>query len=406
MQNLILAIKALASHKLRTILAILGVFLGTLVLTTIIHIGASMVEQADMETQKLGPNLVQVRAGRIRFTRTDTGTGSGSITTVTMADAKAVADTVPQVKQIAPYVSGAKPVRYGSLQTSSQLLGVTESYKAVRSIDMQSGRFVTQADEDNLELVCVMGSAIAERLFGQAALAQDKNIMMGSIGFKVVGVLAEKGSDLGGTSFDEQVFIPLRTYMRRVTNLDRISGFYMNLYDNTDTTQAKLAIAQVLRKRHHISSGQKDDFSVFASEDAAKLRDDTLELIKSLGVLSASISFSVGGLGIFSIMILMVRARKTEIGIRRAVGASHKTIIRQFLTESGLMSGAGGVAGIVMALLLVTAIYKFAGFPFVYEPLFCLCAALASIVVGVVAGAWPAWQAARVEVLDALKSWD
>jgi putative ABC transport system permease protein len=445
MTGLIIAFKALDAHRLRSVLAILGIFLGTLVLTAITHIGSSMLLQADEETQKLGPNLVQVRAGRVRFARANTnanasassgtassssagsstGTGSssgtssktstvssssgGSITTITLDDAEAVAKGIAQVERLTSYIAGARGIRAGAVKSTCQLLGVQSDYNDVRSLELFDGRFISRADDQNLALSAVLGYSIAERLFGAAALANNQ--IVGQVVFfndarvEVVGIIKEKGSDLGGTSFDEQVFVPLRSYMRRLTNTDRISGFYMNLYPGSDTAQVKDTITRLLRERHKIGAGVRDDFSVSSSEDAAKLRNDTLELIRSLGVLSAGISFTVGGLGIFSIMILLVRSRKVEIGIRRAVGASRKVIIRQFLMEAGLMSGVGGILGVTLALVLVSLVYKLTDMPFVYEPFFCILAAAASVLVGIVAGAWPAWQASKVEVLAALKSW-
>lgn len=307
---------------------------------------------------------------------------------------------------MAVYIAAAKGIRYGAIKSASQVLGVTASYAAVRSITLQDGRFF-RADEDAaLKMVCVLGHAIAERLFGNAMLATGNAVIIGDARLEVIGVAEEKGSDMGGTSFDEQVFVPLATYMRRLSDLDRISGIYMNLYAGSDTNTAMTAMEDILRKRHKIRSGAKDDFRVSAAQDATQLRNETLDLVSKLGILSAGISFAVGGLGIFSIMILMVRSRKVEIGVRRAVGASRKFIIRQFLTEAGLMSGIGGLGGIIVALGLVSVIYAIGGFPPVYNPLFCLGAALVSVAVGVAAGAWPAWQASKVEVLDVLKSWE
>lgn len=407
MQGLIIAVKALSAHKLRTVLAILGVFLGTLVLTAVTHIGSAILQQAEDEVQKLGPNLVQVRAGHIRFSREATATNTlGKTTTVSVDDAVAVREAVPQVRNMAMFLQTGKRVRAGNAQTTGQVVGVSPSYGEVRSLDFVSGRFLRPEDEDALALVCVLGNSLAERLFGRPELAQDQSVYIGNGLFKVVGVLEAKGADFGGTSFDEQVFVPLSTYQRRIVNTTSLSGFYLNLYDGSDTEYTKRVIAENLRKRHRLGVGERDDFRVFAAEDAAKLQTDILDLVTRLGGLSALISFAVGGLGIFSIMILLVKARQLEIGVRRAVGASRKTIVRQFLTEAGIMAGVGGVLGVVLGLLLVTAIYAVAGLPFVYEPLFCLLAALASVLVGLAAGAWPARQASLVEVVTALKDWE
>lgn len=407
MRGLLIALKALAAHKLRTALAILGVFLGTLVLTAVTHIGSSILQQADDEVQKLGPNLVQVRAGRVRFSRTATTSVTlGRSTTISMDDARAVRDAVPQIRNMALFLETSKRVRGEGAQSAGQVVGVTPSYKDVRSLEFLSGRFVNGHDEAELAMVCVLGNALAERLFGQAERAQDQNVYIGNGLFRVVGVLTAKGADFGGTSFDEQVFVPLATYQRRVVNTTSLSGFYVNLYDGSDTAAVKRVITGILRKRHRLADSKRDDFRVFAAEDAAKLQNDVLDLVTNLGGLSAMISFAVGGLGIFSIMILLVKARQLEIGVRRAVGASRKVIVRQFLTEAGIMAGAGGVLGVLLGLGLVTAVYAVGGLPFVYEPLFCLLAALASVLVGVLAGAWPARQASLVEVVTALKDWE
>ncbi|MDR2503711.1 MAG: ABC transporter permease [Deltaproteobacteria bacterium] len=406
MRGLSIALKALSAHKLRTTLAILGVFLGTLVLTAVTHIGSAIILKADLETMKLGPNLVQVRATPIRFGRTSTGASLGITTSITMEDALSIRDSIPEIRDMSMFLQTSRRVRAGSVQTSGQIVGVNASYLPVRSLELLAGRFVLDEDEEEMALVCVLGNTLAERLFGGAEASLGQDVYIANALYRVKGVLEAKGADLGGSSFDEQVFIPLRTYQRRLVNSSRIGGLYMNLYDHSHTAGVKNSITNLLRLRHHIGLGQKDDFSVFAAEDAAKLRNETLELVTRLGALSAGISFIVGGLGIFSIMILLVKARQLEIGVRRAVGASRKLIVRQCFTEAGLMAGTGGAMGVLLSLLLVTAVYKIGELPFVYEPMFCLLATLASAVVGVAAGAWPARQAARVEVVTALKNWE
>lgn len=405
MRGLGIALKSLSVHKLRTALAVLGVFLGALVLTAVTHIGASIVLQADLETLRLGPNLIQVRAGAVRFGRTGTGASLGITTTLTLEDAQSIRAAIPEIQGFTLFLQTGRRVRAGALQTNGQIIGTDAAYLEVRSLSLLAGRFVRNKDEQNLALVCVLGNALAERLFGRPESALGAGVYIANALYEVVGVLEAKGADLGGSSFDEQLFIPLRTYQRRLLNTSRLDGLYMNLRDNSNTTAVKESISALLRARHRIGPGEKDDFRVSAAEDAARLRNDTLDLVTNLGTLSALISFFVGGLGIFSIMILLVRARQLEIGVRRAVGASRGGIIRQFLAEAGIMAGIGGVLGVLLSLFLVTLVYALGDLPYVYEPLFCLGAALASVLAGVAAGAWPARQASRVEVVTALKNW-
>ena len=197
--------------------------------------------------------------------------------------------------------------------------------------------------------------------------------------------------------------MPLSTYMRRMANRDWINGVYLNLHDGADEATAREAVTDILRKRHSIGPGKKDDFAVLSARDAAKLRTEALELVRTLGILSSSISFAVGSLGILSIMILLVRARRLEIGIRRAVGASRSVIIRQFLMEAGVMAGTGGMLGVTVALGVITAVYAIGDFPYLYDPVIVVGACVASVLLGLASGAYPAWEASRVDVLDTLR---
>jgi putative ABC transport system permease protein len=211
------------------------------------------------------------------------------------------------------------------------------------------------------------------------------------------------GADIVGTDQDEQVFVPITTFMRRMANQDHITGVYINLRRASDASLAKEAATAILRRRHAITPGEKDDFSVLTAQDTVQLQQEALALVQTLGVISSSISFAVGGLGILSIMILLVRARRLEIGVRRAVGATRLDIVRQFLLESGLMAVAGGGLGVGLALAILAAVSRATGFPFVLEPLFIGLAVFGSALLGLAAGAYPAWKASRLEILDVLR---
>ena len=401
-----IALQALGTHKLRTALAMLGVFLGALALTGVMHVSKAMVAKAEQETAKLGPNLFAAISGKVRFSRGGSVRFGSENTSFTLEDARALVYGVPQVRSGVPFIRTTMPVRYQRTTTTSQLVATGPEYPEVRAMKPAMGRFITHEDVEDRAKVCVLGKTIAEKLFGKPELALGATVFFYRAGMEVVGVMEEKGSDLSGTDQDEQVFVPVTTYMRRMSNQDYISGVYMTLHDGADTEAAKAAASALLRHRHNITDAADDDFAVLTASDTATLQTQALDLVWTLGVMSSGISFMVGTLGILSIMILLVRSRRLEIGIRRAVGARRQSIVLQFLLEAGLMSGTGGILGVCGALLCVTVVYRVGDFPYVYDPLLIALSCGASILFGLIAGAYPAWKASRVEVLDVLRSHD
>lgn len=399
-----IALAALAAHRLRAILAMLGVFLGALVLTTVLLVSEAMLLKADLETQRLGPNLVQATAGQVRFGGGSTARVRGLSTTFTLEDAKVLERNVPWVRASAPYTSASRPVRYGSKTTQGQIIGTTPGYPEVRAFYPEFGRFFNQQEVDGKAKVCVLGYDIAARLFGTPENALGKTVLIKTIDLTVIGVMEAKGQDLSGSNQDEQVFLPISTYMRRMNNVDHINGVYLSLYNAEEEPVAMQSMRDIMRQRHRIKPGGNEDFSIFSARDANKLRTDALGLVRTLGFISATVSFAVGSLGILSIMILLVRARRMEIGVRRAVGASGRKIVLQFLSEAGVMAGVGGFLGVIGALLLTTIIYMAGSFPFYYNFWLCTVVFLASIALGVTAGSYPAWVASKVGVLEVLKS--
>lgn len=405
MRSLLIALRALAVHKIRTGLAMLGIFLGALALTGVLHISNSLALKAELETAKFGPNLVQASAGQLRF-RPGGGVGSSRdlVTTFSLDDAAYLINKIPAVDNGVPYVAATKTIRAGSAAISCSLIATLPEYGMVRASHSAYGRFIN--DQDNLDRakVCVLGSAIADRLFKSRETALGRTVYIQQTALVVVGIMEEKGQDVSGTNVDEMVFVPLSTYMRRLANIDWISGVYLNLRQGADIDRASDDLRKILRERHHIAPGDKDDFFVFSAKEATQMQQEAMDLVWTLGLLSSSVSFAVGALGILSIMILMVRTRRLEIGIRRAVGASRRQIMWQFLIEAGLMSGIGGVLGVAAALGLITLAYGIGGLPYVYDPILALGVCVAAVLLGVAAGAYPAWQASRGDILEILRN--
>ncbi len=292
-------------------------------------------------------------------------------------------------------------MRAGDATVTTQMVGTWPQYQDVRSFHAGLGRFITEADERDMARVVVLGRKIAERLFGSAEAAMGREVLVFRARFIVVGVMEAKGRDLNGTDQDEQTFLPLSTFLRRAANQTWITGAYLKLADGADIAAAREAAANVLRPRHHLQ-GKVDDFSTMTPADAMQLRREALDLVQTLGLITSLISFAVGALGILSIMVLMVQARRTEIGIRRAVGGSRRRIMRQFLLEAGIMAGFGGTFGVLAGLGLTAAVCALAGFPYVLLPGFSLAVMAGSVLLGLAAGAYPARQAAAIEILAVL----
>jgi putative ABC transport system permease protein len=402
--SLKIALQALATHKLRTVLAMLGVFLGALALTGVRHVSKAMVRQAEIEVEKLGPNLFAVFAGQTRFSRGGNARTAGGANTFQLDDADAVIRSLPGVVKAVPIITRTMPMRSGNTTVQCQMVATWPDYPEVRNFEPDSGRFFSWDEERERAKVVVLGRKIAQRLFGDPQNAVGKVVYVFRSGLVVAGVMEEKGSDISGTDQDEQVFVPLSTYMRRMANQTWVTGVFLQMADGTDFNRTKAAATQLMRVRHAIVSGKKDDFSVLTAEDTMQLKQQALDLVDVLGLISSTLSFAVGGLGILSIMILLVRARRLEIGVRRAMGARKRDIIRQFLLESGMMSVVGGGAGVLTALALLTVVYTVGNFPYVFDIWLIAQAVCGSALLGFVAGAYPAWQAANVEVLQVLRN--
>ncbi len=402
--SLKIALASLHAHRLRTLLAMLGVLLGAMALTGVQHISRAMLLKAEQETAKLGSNLFMARTGRLAFRPGRSGMVRHEATSFTLQDARVLAQALPAVRLAAPFVSATLPVRAGNTTINCQLVATSPQYSVVRNAVPEVGRFISAGDEHQRAKVCVLGAKIAERLFGRAEAALGQQVYFHRTGLRVVGVMEPKGADIAGADQDEQVFVPMSTYLRRMANQDWITGVYLQLGNEADLAAAKETANAILRQRHHIGPGDENDFSVLTARDTMEVQEQALSLVGTLGLISSSVSFAVGGLGILSIMVLLVRSRRLEIGVRRAVGARRRDIVRQFLMESAMMAGVGGLLGVVSALGLVAIVCRIGQMPLVFEPWLVLVALAGSALLGLMAGAYPAWQAAQVEILDVLRS--
>lgn len=401
--NLKIAIRSLMNFKLRTTLAVLGVFLGTFSLIVVSNLSDSLAKKTQIEAEKLGKNLLIVRSGIVRRFGSSTRLLSEA-TTLTTHDAGAILDGSRLVKDVSSSGNKNFPVRYESVVLKSILvMGIMPNYSEIRNFRAKHGRFINDGDNATLSKVAVIGTKVAEKLFGQQD-PMGKHILIWRVPCEVIGIMEEKGLDISGLDQDNQIFVPLNTYLRRFVNKDYVNSISVQVLNEQSIPVAKAEIEDILRKRHKIKKDQEEDFSVIDLKDVMALKTQAMNMIKVLGRVSAVVSFLIGGLGILSIMILIVNDRRIEIGIRRAVGSRKRDIILQFLLEASFISFSGGTVGVLLSMVTSILIFLIAKLPFIFSPAGYAFSFFASIAVGILAGIYPSRKATKIQPVDVIKS--
>ena len=401
--NLRIAFRSLMNFKLRTALAILGVFLGTFSLIIVSNLSASLAKKTEKEAASLGKNLLIVRSGVVRRFGPSARLLSEA-TTLTIEDSKGIFQGSTVIKDVSPTGNSSFPVRYGDITLTSVLvMGVTPNYTEVRNFRIKEGRFITDNDSKNLNRVAVIGNEVAVKLFGNANPI-GQFILIWRVPCQVIGLMEEKGVDISGFNQDNQIFIPLNTFLRRFVNKDYIGSISVQTINEESIPLAKAEIEDILRERHKIGKDQKDDFTVIDLKDVMAVKSQAMSMITVLGRIAAGISFFIGGIGILSIMILIVNERRLEIGIRRAVGSRKRDIILQFLIESAFISFSGGTVGLIASVVATVIIFMVSKLPFTISPIGLVISFLASIGVGILAGIYPSKKATRIQPVDVIRT--
>lgn len=401
--NLKIARRSLVQFKWRTSLAVLGVFFGTFSLIIVSNLSGSLAIKTEQEIDSLGKDLLIVRSGIVRRVGAGTPLMSGA-TNLTPEDARAIQDAVSSVADLSAAGYKTFPVRYGNTVLKGILVnGVEPNFQDIRNFHAREGSFVSAQDNLDRNKVAVVGRTIVEKLFGDEDPI-GKYILISRVPFQVIGIMEEKGTDVSGADQDSQIFIPLQTFLKTLVNKTNVNNVYIQVTGSEFIPAAKVDIESLLRKRHKIGPGQNDDFAVIDMKDVLALKTQAMDLITVLGRIAAAVSFIIGGLGILSIMILIVNERKLEIGIRRAVGSRKRDIILQFLIESSIISLAGGTIGVFSGALLSVILLRVLKYPFALSLTGLLIAFGASVLVGILAGIYPSKKATQFEPVDIIRT--
>jgi len=402
-QAIIEALESINASKLRSGLTILGIVIGVSAVIAMLGVGQGAQNTILNAISGIGSNLLFVLPGnRQESVRNPMP--------LTMQDAAAIEDPfqAPSVEAVAPVIDSNLQVSYSGNQTTTQVIGVTPSYQQVRNETLVEGSFITQDQDLGLASVAILGTQIADQLFGRSNGLVGETFYISGQPFRIIGVLAPKGGSAFGSQ-DTNILIPISTARARLMPrpLDSVDLIYVSATSSNTVNQAENEIAQILRFRHRITLGP-NDFTIYTQEDFISTASTITGIFTIVLGGIAGISLLVGGIGIMNIMLVSVTERTREIGLRKAIGARKRDILFQFLTESALLSLIGGLIGIAFGYVLAAVIGRIAtasGSPFSasigIESI--LLATLFSAAVGLFFGIYPANRAANLEPVEALR---
>jgi putative ABC transport system permease protein len=407
MESVRIALRSLAANKLRSSLTMLGIIIGVAAVIALMGVGRGASAAIDSQINSMGTNLLFVSPGST--SSSGVRTAQGSAQTLTYEDALALNDpeNLSAIKSVAPQVQSFGQVVYQANNTNTQIIGVTADYGPVRNTTVQDGEFITEANVTGKSSVAVLGANVANTLFGDASPV-GQSVRINNITFKVVGVLTAKGGSGMGNQ-DDMVVVPITTAMARLSRNrmgagNVISQISVQVVDARQMDAAIEQISTVLRERHNIR--YEDDFTVRSQQDmleSATAITDVLTLFLG-GV--AGISLLVGGIGIMNIMLVSVTERTREIGIRKAIGATRRNVLLQFLTEATILSVMGGLIGVAVGAAIANLISGVSVGTMTLQPVISmdsiLLATIFSLCVGLFFGIYPAFRAAGLNPIDAL----
>jgi putative ABC transport system permease protein len=391
------ALRSLFANKLRTLLSMLGIIIGVAAVISMLALGAGAQKQVLSDIQSMGTNLLVVRSGQAGMR----GVSQGNIDSLTLQDAEALLQKVPEVLAVAPVVGGSAQIKALNKNVRTSITGASITYFDIRDFKVQAGRPFTEAEVNANARVALLGPVTVENLFGnQDPIGQT--VKLKGINFKVIGVLQSKG-DQGWANPDDQAIIPYTTAMKQVLGLEYLREIDLQIDPNADINQAQDAASTILQKTHRLQPDEPEDFNIRNQAEIIQTASNFTRIFTVLLGGIASISLLVGGIGIMNIMLVTVTERTREIGVRKAIGARNRDILLQFLLESTLLSCTGGLLGVLLGILAAVLIGKFSPIPAEIQLPSILLAFSFAAGVGIFFGFYPASRAASLNPIEALR---
>ncbi len=396
--TLVLALRSIRRHILRSFLTILGIVIGVGAVVTMVTLGKATTAAVQQSISALGTNILQIRPGQ-GFGR---GGGGPRPPDFKPEDVDAIANQITGVTAVAPQAQATATAIYEGANWSTTINGTTSAYFQVQPWPLDSGRIFTPLEEAAGKAVCIIGNTVRTNLFrGGDAVGQRMRI--GAISCDVIGVLSTRGQAGFGGDQDDVVIMPIKAVQRRFTGNRDIRLMLVGVDQQFSTATVQASITDLLRERRTITAGKEDDFNIFDTKQISDTLTGTTTLLTGIVAAVAGISLVVGGIGIMNIMLVSVTERTREIGIRLAIGAVAREVLLQFLVEAIALSCLGGLIGLVIAQLAIAVISPLIKVVWLFDLQINIIAFAISAVIGVVFGYFPARRAAAMNPIDALR---
>jgi putative ABC transport system permease protein len=398
-----LAARSLVRHRVRTLLAMLGIVIGIAAVICMVALGQGATSMVQAQINSMGRNILMIWPGA--QSSGGASFGGGTAQSLTAEDATALKREVPGIAAIAPIVRpGRSQLVVGALNwMPDNIMATNTQFPAVRDWPMQDGDFFSESDVISSRKACVIGATIVDNLFPDESPV-GKTIRIKNIPFRVVGVLARKGTSSMGSDQDDLVVVPLSSAnLLSRSPFQSLNQILISVTSGDEIPTVMNDITDVLRRRHRIAEDQPSDFRILSMAEMAATATATTGIMSTLLAGIASISLIVGGIGIMNIMLVSVTERTREIGLRLAVGARGRDILQQFLIEAVLLTGIAGLIGLALGAGAAQVLANTQSWPFELSPPAMALAAVFSCTVGIFFGFYPALRASRLDPIEALR---
>jgi putative ABC transport system permease protein len=393
----LLALREIRRHLMRSFLTTLGIIIGVAAVVTMVTLGNAATTAVEKQISNLGSNLLTVRPGQ--------GMGRGGSNApppFKQADVEAVRLQIGGVLAVAPQSTTSAVAVYEAENWTTTVTGTTNDYFAASQVELASGRTFSEGELSSGKAVCVIGETVRENLFKQAN-ALGERFRLSNVSCEVIGVMAKRGQAGFGPDQDDQVIMPIKAVMRRLTGNRDVRSFQIAVDKRYDTGAVSAALTSLLRERRNLGEGADNNFYIFDSKQLSDTLAGTTRTLTGLLGAVAAVSLIVGGIGIMNIMLVSVTERTREIGIRLAIGALQREVLLQFLVEAVTLSCLGGVLGMLLAFAVTWFTAPLMGVPFAFDWRINLLAFVFSAAIGIFFGYFPARRAASLNPIEALR---